>query len=107
MLKIKKTGEGYYLASLITRDEELDRNDCYLAKKDLVPIIKSHREISFDMTGVKSIHPGGLSVLGDLLIMAKNKKCKIRFINAAPSISPSLVSLAEKTVESQSEMEIE
>ena len=89
MLNIKKTGEGHYLATLINRTEELDRNNSYLIKKELSSIVKPHREITVDIKGVKSVNNGGYKMIHDLLNMADTKKCKIKFINAEPSVSNS------------------
>lgn len=93
MIQIKKTGEGYYLATLGGRINELGRQECQLIKRDLTPIIKGHREISIDMKGVNIINEGGIMVLGHLKELAENRKCRLRFINVAPVLNSKITSL--------------
>ncbi|MBN1182418.1 MAG: STAS domain-containing protein [Bacteroidales bacterium] len=87
MLIIKKTGEGYYLASLANGYVKLGRTECHKLKRDLSEIVKPHREISVDLKGIKEIDPGGMKILYELRNNAGNKKCTIRFINIDSGIS--------------------
>ena len=107
MLKIRRTGEGYYLASLANQIKELDRTQCHMIKKDLSPVIKPHREITVDIKGVNSIQSGGFKLLQDLLVLANSKRCKIKFINVEPSVSNKIFSLPNKPVRHHEEMDIE
>lgn len=105
MLKIKKTGEGHYLATLEHRTEELDRNNSYLIKKELSSIVKPHREITVDIKGVYSINIGGYKIIQELLNKANTKKCKIKFINAEPFVLNKLTKQTVKTINHQKEFE--
>ncbi|MFH0758159.1 MAG: STAS domain-containing protein [Bacteroidota bacterium] len=107
MLTIRKTGEGYYLASLTGEKEELGRNDCHLMKKDLMAVLKPHREITISMKGVKSITAGGIHILEELKHAADARKCKIRFINAEPSVAPVLAELTQKKAQQHNTLEID
>jgi hypothetical protein len=86
VIAVKKTGEGYYLATLTDKPEVLDRNAVYLIRKELIKLMKSHREISLDLKGVARIKPGGLKILQELKIQMDSKKCKLRFINVEASL---------------------
>lgn len=104
MLKIKKTGEGHYLATLDHRTEELDRNNSNLIKKELSPIIKSNREITVDIKGVFSINIGAYKILHELLNKANAKKCSIKFINAEPFVLSKLTMQPGRTVKAKEEL---
>lgn len=105
MVSIKKTGEGYYLASLETQTEELGRNSCYLIKKELSSIVRPHRDITIDVKGVKSINSGGYKLLQELMDMSKTKRCKIKFINVESGISNQISRLMGKFAEKEVEFE--
>ena len=107
MLSIKKTGEGYYLAAIASGIQELDRNSCYTIKKELSEIVKPHREISFDIKGVKSINSNGLKILQEFMDIVATKKCKVRFINVDPAISGSISILSGKTAKTTKSIEME
>jgi ABC-type transporter Mla MlaB component len=96
MLAIKKTGEGYYLATLTGEKEELGRNECHLMKKELMTLLKAHHEITVNVKGIKSIASGGFHILHELKNIADARRCKIRFINAEPSVETILAELTQK-----------
>ncbi len=106
MLKIRKTGESYYLASLTDLKRELDRNDSYLIKKELIPIIKSHREISVDLKGVRTVTEGAFGIFRDLVTQAETKRCKIKFINDDPLVNSKFISMVREITRLQKESEI-
>ena len=106
MITIKKTGEGYYLAFITNLTEELDRNSCYHIKKELSVVIKPHREITFNLKGVKLIDNGGLKALQETLELGNLKKCKIRFINVDPLLSDKITSIKEKSTHGNPREEI-
>lgn len=86
MVSIKKTGEGYYLASLNGKLEVLDRNAAYLIRKEIITLMKPHREISLDLKGVSKIESGGFKILQELKSLMENRKCKLRFINVEATL---------------------
>ena len=86
MVTIRKTGEGYYLASLVGKNEVLDRNAAYLIKKELIKLIKPHREISLDLKGVTTIESGGFKILQELKSQMETRKCKLRYINVEAAL---------------------
>jgi ABC-type transporter Mla MlaB component len=86
MVTIKKTGEGYYLASLDGKLEVIDRNAGYLIRKELIKLMKPHREISLDLKGVSRIETGGFKILQDLKSLMDTRKCRLRFINVEASL---------------------
>ena len=100
-------GEGHYLATLINRTEELDRNNSYFIKKELASFVKLRREITVDLNGVKYVNKGGYKILRELLNKAYTKKCKIKFINAESSVSNKLLNLTEKILNLQKKSEID
>lgn len=95
---IRKTGEGYYLATPTSINGILSRNDCNQLKRELSMIIKSHREISIDVRGIKAINREGLKMLQEMQYLAVHKKCKLRYINADLLIQPLITKLTEKKV---------
>ena len=105
MFSIKKTGEGYYLASLRTSQEILGRAECNHLKHELLQVLKPHREISIDLKGVKSIHREGFRILEEIVRKADHKRCRIRFINVYPMIKSSISKLTEKEIEYHDEYE--
>ncbi|MBN2520239.1 MAG: anti-sigma factor antagonist [Bacteroidales bacterium] len=107
MITIKKTGEGYYLASLQKQTDTLDRNYCYFIKKELVKLMKPHREISLDLKGVTKIENNGLKILYELKYLMDNKKCKLRFINIDPSIQKKITELTGKSLKQPKGIDIE
>ncbi len=107
MLTIKKTGEGYFLASLTGHNEELGRNECHMIKKEIMPIIKSHREISINLKGIKSIDNGGFNILHELKGVSDKNGCKLRFINVEPVLTTKIAGLTDKKAQLQKEFEID
>ena len=105
MLSIRKTGEGYYLATLETSHSVLKRADCTRLKHTLADVIKAHREISVDIKGIRSIEQEGYRILEEMIQNAEKKKCRIRFINVDPQVSPAIKKLHEKKVQLQDEFE--
>ncbi|WP_163325376.1 STAS domain-containing protein [Draconibacterium mangrovi] len=105
MLKIKKTREGHYMATLEHRTEELDRYNSNLIKKELSMIIKPHREITVDMKGVYSMNIGAYKIIQELVNKANAKKCKIVFINAEPFVSTKLSFLNSRRLKTREELE--
>lgn len=105
MLAIKKTGEGYYLVSLTGHKVELGRNECHMLKKEIMAILKPHREITINIKGIKSIDNGGFNILHELKNVAERFKCKIRYINVEPEIATKVSGLTEKKVKPQKELE--
>jgi ABC-type transporter Mla MlaB component len=103
MAKITKTGEGYYLATPTSKDGVLGRNDCNQLKRELSQIIKSHREISIDVRGIKSINREGLKILQEMQHLADQKECKLKYINVDLLIQHHLAGLSEKKVTLQDE----
>ena len=99
MFSIKKTGEGYYLATLTNNQEVLSRIECNHLKRELSQIVKPHREISINIKGVKSINKEGYRILEELKWLADQRNCKIRYINVDPLISASISKLTEKKVQ--------
>lgn len=106
MLTIRKTGEGYYLASLAKKQEELDQKAAHLVKQELSPIVKPHREITFDIKGVNSISSGGYKMLQELIDLARDRHCKFKIINASAGISGKLAAMTAKPVRQSEESEI-
>jgi hypothetical protein len=98
MVSISKTGEGYYLVTLGTSHSVLKRVECTQLKHRLSDILKPHCEISIDIKGKKSIEKEGYRILEDMKQRADMKKCKIRFINVDPQISPAIKKLNERKV---------
>lgn len=107
MLTIKKTGEGYYLASLTGHKEKLGRNECHMMKKEIMTILKPHREITININGIKSIDKGGFNILHELKNVADRNKCKLRFINVEPSLTSKISGLTDKKIQPQKEVEID
>jgi anti-anti-sigma regulatory factor len=105
MFSIKKTGEGYYLASLRTSLEVLGREECNHLKHELLQELKPHREISIDMKGVKNIQREGFRIIKEMVRQADQKRCRIRFININPMITASISKLSQKKVEYHDEFE--
>lgn len=98
MLSIKKTGEGYFLASLTGHKELLGKSECLLIKKELLAVIKPHREITISIKGVKNIENGGLNILHELKSFSDINKCKLRFINIEASVANKIAAFTEKKV---------
>jgi hypothetical protein len=103
MFTIKKTGEGYYLVSLAAPIKEMRRNECHLLRKEIMPILKPHREISVNIHGVKTIYKGGFTILEELKSVADRYRCNIRFINVDPGLASKIASLTAKKVQPQEE----
>ena len=106
METVKKTGEGYYLATLDGSQSVLKRVDCTRLKHALSDIIKSHREVSISLSGFKSIEKEGYRILEEMKRNSDQKKCRIRFINVDPQVSPAINKLMEKKVQLQDELEL-
>lgn len=81
MIKIKKTGEGYYLVTLAEQITDLGKIVCSSIKKEIEVVIKPHREITIDLKGVKTIDSRGVNILHELKTHASEIKCKLKFIN--------------------------
>lgn len=96
MINIKKTGEGYYLATPGTGVSVLKRVDCTRLKFALSDVIKPHREISIDIKGIRSIEPEAYRILEEMKMHADRKSCRIRFINLDPQVAPAIKKLQEK-----------
>jgi len=105
MLTIRKTGEGYYLATIEGKFQELDRNSCHFIKKELQEIMKPHREISLNVKGIVKIDNGGFKILQELKNLMDHKKCKLRFINVEASMSKKFAELSGKMQKEHSEIE--
>jgi len=105
MFTIKKTGEGYYLVSLASPKTELRRNECHFLRKEIMTILKPHREISVNLKGVKAIDKGGYMILQELKHIADRYKCNIRFINVDPLLTAKISSLTAKKSQPQEELE--
>jgi len=86
MVTIKKTGEGYYLALLDNKLEVIDRHAGYMIRKELIKLMKPHREISLDLKGVSRIESGGFKILQELKSLMETRKCRLRFINVEASL---------------------
>jgi ABC-type transporter Mla MlaB component len=106
MLSIKKTGEGYYLVSLTGHNDNLGKSECLLIKKEIMAVLKPHREITINIKGVKNIENGGLNILHELKNVADGSKCKLRFINAELSVINKIAAFTEKKVENQKQHSI-
>lgn len=106
MITIKKTGEGYYLAAPAGKRESLGRHECHQIKQELSPIIKPHREITFDLKGVRQIDRGGYEILQDMKLLADHKNCRLKFINPESSIADRISELNRKKVLPLEEMEL-
>ncbi len=87
MIKIKKTGEAYYLVSLTEKINDLSKNICDSIKKEIEVVIKPHREITIDLKGVKTIDNRGVNIFQELKTNATAIKCKLKFINIDSSIA--------------------
>ena len=105
MFTIRKTGEGYYLATMGTSQSVLKHMDCARLKHALKEVVRSHREISIDIKGIKGIEHEGYRILEDMLRNAEKKQCRIRFINVDPQVSPAIKKLFEKKPQLQDEFE--
>lgn len=101
MFTIKKTGEGYYLVSLAAPKTELRRNECHFLRKEIMDILKPHRDISVNIKGVTAIDKGGYLILQELKNVADRYRCNIRFINVDPRLSAKISSLTAKKPEPQ------
>lgn len=93
MITIKKTGEGYYLVTLPPNIKELGRTECHLIKKEIVMIIRPHREITLNIKGVQKIESIGYKILLELKKLADQKNCKLRFNNVDPSLTKKIIGL--------------
>jgi len=107
MLTIKKTGEGYYLASLTGHNDVLGRIECNLIKKEIRPIVKPHREVTINIKGIKSIDNRGFTILQELQHIADAGRCKLRYINAEPAVAQKLRELAEKKINQHNALEVD
>ena len=107
MLTIKKTGEGYYLASLTGSYDALGSKECHLIRKEIRTVIKPHREISINIKGIKSIDSRGFNILLELTDLADASRCKIRFLNAEPAVSAKIAQLTEKRSQLKGELEFD
>lgn len=107
MLSIKETGVGYYLASLKVNIEDLGRIECNLIKKEIGAILRPHREITINIKGIKSIDSRGFSILGEMKHLADASRCKVRFINAEPTIASKLSALTQKSSQQHDKLEID
>jgi len=107
MLTIKETGVGYYLASLTDHSANLGRLECNLIKKEIRPILKPHREITINIKGIKTIDSLGFSILRELKLLADASRCKIRFINAEPSIAGKIAVLTQKSSQQNNKLDID
>ncbi len=107
MLIIKKTGEGYYLASLTAPIEKLGSRECNLIKKEIRTVLKPHREISINIKGVKSIENRGFHNLSELKHLSDASRCKLRFINVEPSLAAKITELFEKKPQQNSILEFD
>jgi hypothetical protein len=105
MNSITKTGEGYYLATLGVSHSVLKKGDCAHLKYALSGIIKAHREISIDIKGIRSIELEAYRLLEEMKRNADHVKCRIRFINVDPMVSPAIRKLQEKKILFQDEFE--
>lgn len=105
MFNIKKTGEGYYLVSLAVPKTELRRNECHFLRKEVMTILKPHRDISISIKGIKAIDKGGFMILQELKHIADRYKCNIRFINVDPGLAAKISSLTAKQTQPQEEPE--
>lgn len=105
MLNIKKTGEGYYLATLGTGTSVLKRVDCTRLKYALSDVIKAHREISIDIKGIRSIEQDAYRILKEINQLAETKRCRIRFINMDPQVAPAIKKLQERKIQFHDELE--
>ncbi len=105
MIAINKTGEGYYLVSLPGHEEKLGKKECLIIKSEMLAIVKPHREITFNVKGVKAFDKAGLTILEDLKSIAEHSKCKLRFINVEPQVAKKISGLAAKKTQSQKETE--
>lgn len=103
MISISKTGEGYYLVSFGPGQSILKRGDCTQLKHRLSELFKPHREISIDIRGIRGIEKEGFRILEDIKLRADQKKCRIRFINVDPQVSPAIKKLHETKVQFQDE----
>ena len=106
MFKIEKTGEGYYLATLVSSQSVLRRVECTQLKHTLSSVTKPNREISINIKGIRSIEKDGYRVLEEVKHRADMKKCKIRFINVDPQVSPAIEKLMKKKVQLRDEFEL-
>lgn len=106
MFKVRKTAEGYYLATMSTSNTVLKRVDCTLLKHALSDVLKPHREISIDIRGVRSIEIEGFRILEDLKRRADMKNCRLRFINVDAHVSPAIKKLMERKAQLQDELEL-
>jgi hypothetical protein len=104
MVQIRKTGEGYYLAIPTSKDGTLSRNDCNQLKRELSLIIRSHREISIDVRGIKAINREGLKILQEMHELSAQKKCRLRYIHVDVLIQPHITRLTEKKVTHQGDL---
>jgi len=96
VLTIKKTSEADYLAFLTRKMEKLSRNDCYLIKRDLGPLLKPHRVVSLDLKGVTAIDRGGCEILADLKNQGAKKHGILKIINLGQSINQGINQIAEE-----------
>lgn len=106
MLNIKKIDKNRYLASLEGTTEELGRSITFLIKKELSPLIRLNREITIDMTGVKSINIGGFKMLQELVNKANTRRCGIGFINIEPSVASTMAKLTGKIAANRKKMSV-
>jgi len=105
MISIRKTGEGYYLATMGTSQSVLKHMDCTRLKHALAEVVRAHREISVDIRGIRGIEQEGYRILEDIMRNAEKKKCRIRFINVDPRVSPAIKQLSERKAQLQDEFE--
>ena len=106
MFSVRKTAEGYFLASLSSSHTVLKRVDCTQLKHALSDVVKPHREISIDIRGIRSIEIEGFRILEDLKRRADMKNCRLRFINVDANVSPAIKKLMERKVQLQDELEL-
>ncbi len=96
MITVKKLDENKYYVALISDSNVLNRNNCYIIKKELIKLMKAQREITLDLVGVENIDFSGLEILLELRDMMDAKKCKFTFTNVDPSVSKKISAVKSK-----------
>lgn len=101
MLSFKKTAEASYIAVFQSKHEVLSRNDCYLVKKEVLKLLKSHLEVTIDLHGVKNIEKSGVIFLHELKRLMNSRKCTLRFVNADPAVSIIIADIERKKLQNE------
>lgn len=93
MLKISKIYEGEYSIHFIEPVEVVDKTSGFQLKKEIGRMLKDHRVFRIDLKGVQNVDKNGYKMIGELLVLAAGRSCKIYFENSNPLLQNKLDTL--------------